>query len=146
MPVIQPCVTCWGSDKGCTLKADFADRVRGLGLTVARFPCPIQSAVYHPGARVWATIRAATDGGEDVDDALVRATVIERSAKPGRFVIWPDPDYHEELDRVKSPLKLCALRSKQLEPAGEPDQPERVAELRALDRAQYEDEIAGWGA
>lgn len=136
MTALQPCNIC-NMAKGCALKAKTAASVKGLGLTMVRFKCPILVEQFRPGRRVRATITAGYTGqgpyGDELEDAIVSATVIGPAMKPGRFVIWIDDDDQEDLN-LKSPRGVCAISPTKMTFLDEPDRPERVARLAYLDQ------------
>jgi len=138
MTVLVPCNTCWFRSNGACAERIFwrAKTAVTGGFTSVRFVCERQKVEYRPGRRVTALIRGADHGSYDDDgpaNVKVKATVIQKSSKRDRWVVWPDDDQWERLPHVGSRLKLCALRSEMLEPLDEPDRPERIAELKAIE-------------
>lgn len=137
MTTLLPCNTCWFRTSGdCPERIIRRAHAKGTGFTTLRFVCERQKVEYRPGRQVKARIQG---GGENCWDeghvtVIVPATVLYKTRGRDRWVVWPDDDQHEKLPGVRSnELKLCALRSENLEPLSEPDRPERVAELSERD-------------
>ncbi len=102
----------------CWIKESVLAKIRGAGLTVARFTCDMHRDEFQPGNRVKATIRNATVGREDgygipqQGVAVIPGTVMRWVGR--KVLVWLDESEEAETARKAVKVKPCNL-----EPTGE---------------------------